>query len=31
LGPENADLPFQVLGILLVVVIGLWLKKKSSK
>ena len=31
LGPENADIPFQVTGILLVVVIGLWLKKKSSK
>jgi YjbE family integral membrane protein len=31
LGPENADVPFQVAGILLVVVIGLWLKKKSSK
>ena len=31
LGPDNADIPFQVAGILLVVVIGLWLKKKSSK
>jgi LPXTG-motif cell wall-anchored protein len=30
LGAENADAPFQVLGIALVVIIGLWLKKKSK-
>jgi YjbE family integral membrane protein len=30
LGAENADAPFQILGIALVVTIGLWLKKKSK-
>jgi YjbE family integral membrane protein len=30
LGPDNADTPFQVIGILMVVIIGFWLKKKSA-
>jgi YjbE family integral membrane protein len=30
LGAENADAPFQIIGIALVVIIGLWLKKKSK-
>ncbi len=30
LGAEHADMPFQILGIALVVVIGLWMKNKSK-